>query len=418
MSVLVAQGEADGLDVAGGVVGADVGQEHRASARAQSCRRPRSAACRSRSARPGCRGRGRLPRNGATVRRPQSSACDSPDAAGIPAHHVEASGATSTRERLAENRKSSADSRPGRPGWSAATRCGRRVARSGRGPGRRSSRRVASSRAGPRAWRTRRRGLTSHGSHRSGSGGQSAGNPLSVAGAVAERRRSRDVGRRDRAGAWSGDVAGGWSVGRSRSASSPPVRRRRDDGAAATQAAGAARGPLRGGYGCTARRSNWYEGAIAYGLRRMTHDLRNVRPPGLEDGARRHRGPDRTSGPTTLEIATLAEELGYDSIWVYDHFHNVPVPAHETMFECWTTHGGARQATYAGPPGPDGRLRRLPQPRRSLAKITSTIDVISGGRLDWGIGAGLVRQRVPRPTATTSRPPPTASACCARPSRS
>ena len=34
-----------------------------------------------------------------------------------------------------------------------------------------------------------------------------------------------------------------------------------------------------------------------------------------------------------LEIAVLAEELGYDSIWVYDHFHNVPVPAHEAVFE-------------------------------------------------------------------------------------
>ena len=36
------------------------------------------------------------------------------------------------------------------------------------------------------------------------------------------------------------------------------------------------------------------------------------------------------------ETALLAEQLGYDSIWVYDHFHNVPTPAHETVFECWT----------------------------------------------------------------------------------
>ena len=38
-----------------------------------------------------------------------------------------------------------------------------------------------------------------------------------------------------------------------------------------------------------------------------------------------------------VEIAVLAEELGYDSLWVYDHFHNVPTPAHEAVFECWTT---------------------------------------------------------------------------------
>ena len=88
-----------------------------------------------------------------------------------------------------------------------------------------------------------------------------------------------------------------------------------------------------------------------------------------------------------VEIATLAEELGYDSLWVYDHFHNVPVPAHEAMFECWTTIAAISQRT--------SRIR-LGQmvgctPYRNpglLAKITSTIDVISGGRLDWGIGAG------------------------------
>jgi len=46
-----------------------------------------------------------------------------------------------------------------------------------------------------------------------------------------------------------------------------------------------------------------------------------------------------------VEIAVLAEELGYDSLWVYDHFHNVPLPAHETMFECWTTLAAISQRT-------------------------------------------------------------------------
>jgi F420-dependent oxidoreductase-like protein len=88
-----------------------------------------------------------------------------------------------------------------------------------------------------------------------------------------------------------------------------------------------------------------------------------------------------------VEIATLAEELGYDSLWVYDHFHNVPRPAHEAVFECWTVMAAISQRT--------SRIR-LGQmvgcaPYRNpalLAKITSTIDVISGGRLDWGVGAG------------------------------
>jgi F420-dependent oxidoreductase-like protein len=88
-----------------------------------------------------------------------------------------------------------------------------------------------------------------------------------------------------------------------------------------------------------------------------------------------------------VEIAVLAEELGYDSIWVYDHFHNVPVPAHEAMFECWTVMAAISQRTSRV------RLGQMVgcAPYRNpglLAKITSTIDVISGGRLDWGIGAG------------------------------
>jgi F420-dependent oxidoreductase-like protein len=89
----------------------------------------------------------------------------------------------------------------------------------------------------------------------------------------------------------------------------------------------------------------------------------------------------------TVEISRLAEELGFDSLWVYDHFHNVPKPAHEAVFECWTTMAALSQRT--------SRIRlgqmvgcnsyRMPS---LLAKITSNIDVISGGRLEWGIGAG------------------------------
>ena len=46
-----------------------------------------------------------------------------------------------------------------------------------------------------------------------------------------------------------------------------------------------------------------------------------------------------------VEVAKLADDLGLDSLWVYDHFHNVPVPAHETMFECWTTMAAISQVT-------------------------------------------------------------------------
>jgi len=88
-----------------------------------------------------------------------------------------------------------------------------------------------------------------------------------------------------------------------------------------------------------------------------------------------------------VEIATLAEELGYDSIWVYDHFHNVPVPAHETVLECWTMMAALSQRTTRVRLGQLVGCNSYRHPSL-LAKITSTLDVISGGRLDWGIGAG------------------------------
>jgi F420-dependent oxidoreductase-like protein len=87
------------------------------------------------------------------------------------------------------------------------------------------------------------------------------------------------------------------------------------------------------------------------------------------------------------EIALLAEELGYDSIWVYDHFHNVPRPSHESVFECWTTMAALAEATSRIRLGQMVSCTSYRQPTLT-AKITSSLDVISGGRLEWGVGAG------------------------------
>ncbi len=36
-------------------------------------------------------------------------------------------------------------------------------------------------------------------------------------------------------------------------------------------------------------------------------------------------------------VARAADaEPGWDSVWVYDHFHTVPEPTLEATFECWT----------------------------------------------------------------------------------
>lgn len=96
---------------------------------------------------------------------------------------------------------------------------------------------------------------------------------------------------------------------------------------------------------------------------------------------------DEAKWQTAVDTALLAEELGYHSIWVYDHFHNVPRPAHEAVFECWTTIAAISQRTNRIRLGQMVGCNSYRNPGL-LAKITSTIDVISGGRLDWGIGAG------------------------------
>ncbi|MDQ3944147.1 MAG: TIGR03560 family F420-dependent LLM class oxidoreductase [Actinomycetota bacterium] len=90
------------------------------------------------------------------------------------------------------------------------------------------------------------------------------------------------------------------------------------------------------------------------------------------------------------EIALAAEAAGYDSVWVYDHFHNVPKPAHEAVLECWTTMAALAEATITVRLGQMVGCAAYRAPSL-LAKITSNVDVISGGRLEWGIGAGWYR---------------------------
>ena len=89
----------------------------------------------------------------------------------------------------------------------------------------------------------------------------------------------------------------------------------------------------------------------------------------------------------SVDVAMLAENLGLDSLWVYDHFHNVPTPAHETVFECWMTLAAISQRTSVIKLGQMVGCAPYREPSM-LAKITSNLDVMSGGRLIWGVGAG------------------------------
>jgi alkanesulfonate monooxygenase SsuD/methylene tetrahydromethanopterin reductase-like flavin-dependent oxidoreductase (luciferase family) len=86
-------------------------------------------------------------------------------------------------------------------------------------------------------------------------------------------------------------------------------------------------------------------------------------------------------------FAQEAERLGYDSVWVYDHLHTVPTQELETTFECWISTAGLARDTKTIRIGQMVTCNNYRNPAL-LAKMASTVDVMSHGRLDFGIGAG------------------------------
>jgi F420-dependent oxidoreductase-like protein len=88
------------------------------------------------------------------------------------------------------------------------------------------------------------------------------------------------------------------------------------------------------------------------------------------------------------DVAKAADGIAaYDSIWVYDHFHTVPKPTQETTFECWTITAALARDTQRVKVGQMVTCLGYRNPAL-LAKIASTVDVLSHGRLYCGIGAG------------------------------
>src|SRR5215510_4027903 len=88
-------------------------------------------------------------------------------------------------------------------------------------------------------------------------------------------------------------------------------------------------------------------------------------------------------------LVTRAEMLGFDSFWVMDHFHQIPIVGkpEEPMLESWTTISVLAGVTSKIKLGTmmTGIIYRHPS---ILAKIGATLDVLSKGRLFMGIGAG------------------------------
>src|ERR1700692_4947208 len=90
---------------------------------------------------------------------------------------------------------------------------------------------------------------------------------------------------------------------------------------------------------------------------------------------------------TMTRVAQEAEALGFDSIWLYDHFHTVPVPSQEVTFECWVSTAALARDTKTVRIGQMVTCNGYRNPAL-LAKMASTVDILSHGRLNFGIGAG------------------------------
>jgi F420-dependent oxidoreductase-like protein len=80
-------------------------------------------------------------------------------------------------------------------------------------------------------------------------------------------------------------------------------------------------------------------------------------------------------------------EFAWDSVWVYDHFHTVPVPSTEATHEAWSLMAAFAAASQRVRLGQMCTCMSYREPTY-LAKVASTVDTISGGRLNMGIGAG------------------------------
>ncbi len=91
--------------------------------------------------------------------------------------------------------------------------------------------------------------------------------------------------------------------------------------------------------------------------------------------------------PVMRGLAQYADDSAWDSLWVYDHFHTVPMPTDEATHEAWTLMAAFAATTSRIKLGQMCTAMSYRNPVY-LAKVAATADVISGGRVQMGIGGG------------------------------
>lgn len=89
--------------------------------------------------------------------------------------------------------------------------------------------------------------------------------------------------------------------------------------------------------------------------------------------------------PETERFALMVEALGFDSIWVIDHL--LGFPPQVGVFEAWTTISALAAVTTRVGIGAQVLCQSFRSPAL-LAKMATSLDLVSGGRLRFLIGAG------------------------------
>ena len=110
------------------------------------------------------------------------------------------------------------------------------------------------------------------------------------------------------------------------------------------------------------------------------------------------------------DMATLAEDVGFDSLWVVDHFlYQVQEDGEPAgVWECWSQLAALAACTKSVELGTLVLGMGFRNPAL-LAKMADTVDEISGGRLILGVGGAITTSNTapldtPKTTVTAASP--------------
>src|SRR3954466_9910661 len=87
------------------------------------------------------------------------------------------------------------------------------------------------------------------------------------------------------------------------------------------------------------------------------------------------------------DLAQYADRGPWESLWVYDHFHTVPAPTEDATHEAWSLMAAYAAVTERIRLGQMCTCMSYRNPAY-LAKVAATVDIVSGGRTEMGIGGG------------------------------